>query len=185
MPAIGATISFMRYFARPGFTIVCFAFCSSSLLAQTLNVKIVKRENSETGYSYVVPAQFTSSSNENVNCSGNSTGNSSNVNCSGSSRTTGSGTGSREISYSVVGATFSLLLPDGRLAVVNCVSKYRPRGDHINRRSCRMPLVDDIRVEFNGDHAKLIWPVSLDGKKLESETYKILAVLTPSVEKQN
>ena len=28
-----------------------------------------------------------------------------------------------------------------------------------------------------GDKAKLNWPVSIDGKKMESETYKILAVL--------
>jgi hypothetical protein len=40
-----------------------------------------------------------------------------------------------------------------------------------------MPLVDDVQAEFDGDKAKLKWPVSLDGKKLESETYKILAVL--------
>jgi hypothetical protein len=32
--------------------------------------------------------------------------------------------------------------------------------------------------EFDGDKAKLKWPVSLDGKKNESETYKILAVVS-------
>jgi hypothetical protein len=36
-----------------------------------------------------------------------------------------------------------------------------------------MPLVDDIQVEFSGDK----WPVSIDGKKIESESYKILGVL--------
>jgi hypothetical protein len=41
-----------------------------------------------------------------------------------------------------------------------------------------MPLVDNIDVEFAGDKAKLQWPVSIDGKKLTSETYKILGVLT-------
>jgi hypothetical protein len=46
-----------------------------------------------------------------------------------------------------------------------------------NVRSCRTPLVDDIQVDFNGDKAKLIWSVSLDGKKMQSETYKILGVL--------
>jgi len=40
-----------------------------------------------------------------------------------------------------------------------------------------MPLVDDIEAEFNGNKAKLQWPVSIDGKKIESETYKILGVL--------
>jgi len=38
-------------------------------------------------------------------------------------------------------------------------------------------LVDHFQVDFNKNNAKLIWPVSLDGKKMESETYKILAVL--------
>ncbi len=40
-----------------------------------------------------------------------------------------------------------------------------------------MPLVDEIQAGFDSDKAKLIWPVSIDGKKMESETYKILAVL--------
>ena len=37
--------------------------------------------------------------------------------------------------------------------------------------------MDQIQVEFSGDKAKMIWPVSIDGKKLQSETYKILGVL--------
>jgi hypothetical protein len=82
-------------------------------------------------------------------------------------------------SFSVHGATFTLLLPDGRLAVVNCESKFAEHmaGPVGNRRSCRMPLVDDIQVDFKGDKAKLIWPVSLDGKKMQSETYKILGIV--------
>jgi hypothetical protein len=161
-------------------TIAFTASCIGTLSAQMLNVKIVHREDRETGYRYVVPAQFNASSSESASCNGSF----GNVNCSGSSRTNAYSTGPREIAYSVVGATFSLLLPDGRLAVVNCVSKYRPRGDHINRRSCRAPLVDEIQAEFNGKKAKLIWPVSLDGKKMESETYTILAVLAPTAETQ-
>jgi hypothetical protein len=46
-----------------------------------------------------------------------------------------------------------------------------------NHRSCRMPLVDTLQVDFKGDNAKLIWSVSIDGKKMQSETYKILGVL--------
>jgi hypothetical protein len=41
-----------------------------------------------------------------------------------------------------------------------------------------MPLVNEIQAEFDGDKAKLQWPVSIDGKKTESETYKILAILS-------
>ena len=75
------------------------------------------------------------------------------------------------------GATFTLLLPDGDSTVVNCTSKFQERfAGPGNVRSCHVPLVDDIQAEFNGDKAKLIWPVSLDGKKMESETYKIIAV---------
>jgi hypothetical protein len=81
--------------------------------------------------------------------------------------------------FKVNGATLTLLLPDGRLAVVNCESKFAEHfaGPAGNRRSCRVPIVEDIQAEFGGDKAKLIWPVSLDGKKLQSETYRILGVL--------
>ena len=40
-----------------------------------------------------------------------------------------------------------------------------------------MPIVDSIQADFHGDNAKLIWPVSLDGKTMQSETYKILGIL--------
>lgn len=82
-------------------------------------------------------------------------------------------------SFKLHGATFTLQLPDGRLAIVNCESKFAEHmaGHAGNRRSCRMPLVDSIQADFNGDNAKLIWPVSLDGKKKQSETYKILGIL--------
>jgi hypothetical protein len=67
-------------------------------------------------------------------------------------------------SFSVKGATFSLQLEDGRAAVVNCDSKFAERmaGRAGNHRNCRTPLVDEVQVEFSGDDAKLIWPVSID-----------------------
>jgi hypothetical protein len=82
-------------------------------------------------------------------------------------------------SFKVRGATFTLQLPDGRLAVVNCEGKFAEHfaGRVGNRRSCRMPIVDSIQADFHGDNAKLIWPVSLDGKTMQSETYKILGIL--------
>jgi hypothetical protein len=82
-------------------------------------------------------------------------------------------------SFKVHGATFTLRLPDGRLAIVNCEGKFAEHmaGRVGNRRSCRMPLVDSIQADFNGDKAKLIWPVSIDGKEMQSETYKILGIL--------
>jgi hypothetical protein len=47
----------------------------------------------------------------------------------------------------------------------------------MDSRSCRVPFVSDIEAEFDGKSAKLKWPVSIDGKKMDSETYRIIAVL--------
>jgi len=155
--------------------------------AQKLAVKIINRQNSETEYTYVVPGYLKSNSTIDMDCSGSATS----IACSGSAQTTGSSTPAQDVSYHVRGATFSLQLPDGRVAVVNCESKIPLMGriaagaagaggnpgQTARRRSCRIPLVDDIQAEFKGDNAKLIWPVSLDGKKLQSETYKILGIL--------
>ena len=151
--------------------VVLLTVCSS---AQTMTVKIVNRQSSETDYTYVVPGHFTSNSNAFVSCSGENT-----VDCSGSSTTTGTATPAHEVSYHVRGATFILELPDGRAVVVNCESKFQERfaGPAGNHRSCHVPLVDEIQADFHGDKAKLAWVVSLDGKKMQSETYRILAIL--------
>src|SRR5580700_8875421 len=112
--------------------------CASSAWSQTLNVKVVDRQDKEDGYDYAAVYN--------------------NV-------VVGK-------SFKVHGATFTLQLPDGRLAVVNCESKFAEHmaGRAGNRRSCRMPIVDSIQADFHGDNAKLIWPVSLDGKKMQTET---------------
>jgi hypothetical protein len=160
--------------------------CATSASAQKLTVKVIDRQDNDTDYTYVVPAHWFSNSNTNVNCGGSDT----NVNCNGSTNTTGTITPAHQVPYHVRGATFTLQLPDGRAAVVNCESKSRegmaflhavqhgaeagPAGNH---RSCRIPLVEIIDAEFHGDKAKLIWVVSLDGKKMQSETYKVLAIL--------
>lgn len=157
--------------------------CASYAPAQKLTVKILNRQDNETDYTYIVPGHFSSESNANVNCSGSD----SNVNCNGSSTTTGLSTPAIQVPFHVRGATFTLLLPDGRAAVVNCESKFKERmaGPRGNRRSCRMPLVDEIQADFHGDNAKLEWVVSLDGKKKQSETYKILAILDKPKTDQN
>jgi hypothetical protein len=156
---------------------VALSFLAASSFAEKmeLKVKIVDRQTHDTNYTYFVPAQFTAHSNSTANCFGTD----STVNCSGSTTTSGTSTPARSGSFDVRGATFSLQLPDGRIAVVNCDSKFAehfagPAGNH---RNCRVPLIDDIQAEFDGDKAKLKWPVSIDGKKIESETYKILGIL--------
>ena len=142
--------------------------------AQKFDVKIVNRQVGETGYSYVVPASSQKTTNTNVNCNG--TANS--ANCAGSTTSTASSTPSQVGSYNVTGATLSLQLPDGRLAVVNCASKINlTEFNNHTRRSCRIPPGDYIQAEFDGDNAKLRWSVSIDGKKFQSETYKILTVI--------
>jgi hypothetical protein len=150
-----------------------------SASAQKLDVKIIDRQDNETDYTYVVPGHFNSQSNSDANCNGMVNGSLVSANCSGTTTTHGTSTPAHQVSYHVRGATFALLLPDGRLAVVNCESKFAERfaGRAGNHRSCRVPLVENITAEFNGDKAKLIWVVSLDGKKTQSETYKVLAVL--------
>lgn len=154
---------------------VLLVVCCASAMAQKLEVTIVHRQDNQTDYSYVVPGYSSTQANTNVNC--DSTGNS--VNCNGSGTANSFRTPAREVSFQVTGATLSLLLPDGRVVVVNCKSKFAERmaGPRGNHRSCRVPLVDRIEADFHGDKAKLRWPVSLDGKKFRSETYKILAVL--------
>jgi hypothetical protein len=76
----------------------------------------------------------------------------------------------------VTGATLTLRLPDRREVVVGCESKYALRFDYVNRRSCRVPPSDDVMAEFDGDQAKLIWPVSIDGRKTQSESYTIISI---------
>lgn len=155
--------------------------CTTSASAQKLAVKIIDRQDNDTDYTYVVPAHWFSNSNTNVNCGGSDA----NVNCNGSTNTTGTVTPPHQVSYHVRGATFTLQLPDGRAAIVNCESKYAPKGDYINRRDCRAPMVENIQAEFHGDKAKLIWVVSIDGKKTQSETYKVLAILDKPKGDQN
>lgn len=149
--------------------------CVTPSLAQKLEVRIIDRQDNETEYTYTVPGHFSSQSSASVNC--NSSDNT--VNCNGSGTTTGSSTPAHQVTYRVRGATYSLQLPDGRVAVVNCESKFAEHfaGPAGNKRSCRKPLVDTIQADFHGDKARLEWVVSLDGKKKQSETYKILAVL--------
>jgi hypothetical protein len=149
--------------------------CAAPALAQKFDVKIVDRRDNETDYTYVVPGHFSSQSDSSANCNVNDY----NLNCTGSTATNGYTTPAHQVSYHVRGATFSLQLPDGRAAVVNCESKFAEHfaGHAGNHRSCRQPLVDNIQADFHGDKAKLEWIVSLDGKKTQSETYRVLAIL--------
>jgi hypothetical protein len=70
-------------------------------------------------------------------------------------------------------------LPDGRIVVVNCDAKpnWTDWSHPTEYRGCREPMTNTIDAEFDGDNAKLEWPVSIDGKKKQNETYKIIGIL--------
>ncbi|WP_433974651.1 hypothetical protein [Tunturiibacter lichenicola] len=148
------------------------------LAAQSFSVKIVRRQTGGTRYLYQVSGHLASTARDGSNCYGTAYGSFANVNCNALTTTNTDTTAPQVFSLHLTGATYSLLLPDGRIAVVNCVSKFEEHfaGPARNRRSCRMPPVDDIQADFKGKNAKLSWPVSPDGKKANSETYTILVV---------
>jgi hypothetical protein len=135
--------------------------------AQRLDVKVIDRQDHTTGYSYVAPGYSSSTSSSNTNCNGNAdtygSNTNINVNCGGTTTTNGYNTPAMAGTFSVRGTTLSLLLPDGRIAVVNCDIKFAEHfaGAAGNHRNFRIPLVNQFQTEFNKDNAKLIWPVSL------------------------
>jgi len=80
----------------------------------------------------------------------------------------------------VKGHVFYLQLPDNRVVIAACDAKTNWTEFHQGfYRDCRAPVVDTVEAEISGDKVKLIWSVSLDGKKTQNETYKILGVLLP------
>ena len=152
---------------------VFFAFSAAALNGQTMSVKIIKRQTGDTAYSYSTPGRTDTTTKTRVKCKDGTYG----ENCVKVTERETEYVAPTQDTYDVTGATLSLLLPDGRVAVVNCASKLNLWStDPHPQRSCRIPPVDDIQVEFKGKNAKLSWLVSVDGSKMESETYKILAI---------
>jgi len=148
-----------------GLAILSLASCASMVSAQKLDATVLYRQNSDSDYSALVPGYSGT-----TDCAADL----GNAECYDTSRPAAA---PGELSLNVVGTTVSLKLPDGKVAVLNCINKYSYKGTAINRRSCGMPLVEHVQAEFKGDIARLEWPVSPDGKKTESETYKVVALL--------
>jgi hypothetical protein len=140
---------------------------SPAAFTQTLVVHIVQRQDTKTELTAATPADTKDDKS--------SSGGKKPAASDKSTAATDKGTQTR--SYTVTGATLTLQLPDRRLVRVVCESKYALRFDYINRRSCRTPPADEVTAEFNGDEAKLIWSVSLDNRKMQSETYTILNIV--------
>ncbi len=142
---------------------------SCPLCAQTLSVKVIDRRSSETHYTYRVRRIAGPGPRRSRHC------------------LAGLGGSSSPCSYKVSGATLSLLLPDGRVAVVNCAYKFEERfsGPFGNRRGCRLPMADEAVANFKGDNVKVSWAVSLDGRKKDSETYKVVGVQPAEISPQS
>lgn len=150
------------------------SFSASAAPPKKLDVVVIDRKDVTSEYNYVVPGHVSSTGYGSVNCSsyGNST------NCSGSGNSSALVTPGMVGNYQLTGATLTLKLPDGRLAVVNCDKKINwTEWNYQAYRNCRIPMVTNITAEFRGDNAKLSWSVSIDDSKMATETYKIIAVL--------
>jgi hypothetical protein len=151
---------------RPIFAGAAIALSSLDVCAQsqTLQVHIVHREESKRELTATVPALPESKSTDKSNADRSSSEKSETKPAAPPQKVT------------VAGATLTLRLPDRREVIVSCESKYALRFDYINRRSCRVPPADDVTAEFDGDQAKLIWSVSIDGRKTQSESYTIVSI---------
>jgi hypothetical protein len=154
--------------AATALAILSLASCVPTASAQKLDATVLYRQNSDSDYNAVVPGYSAT-----TDCAADIA----NPDCAASAHALGLNRASGELAINVVGTTLSLLLPDGRVAVVNCVNKHSSKGTYINRRSCGMPLVEHVQAEIKGGSAKLDWPIGIDGRKTESETYKIVALL--------
>jgi hypothetical protein len=154
-----------------GLATLSLAFSVSLASAQKVQVSVLYRQDSDAIYRAIVPGY----SGPNADVTGACLLDPDPVNCPDSDQT-------GPANYILAGATLSLGLPDGRIAVVNCVNRYSAKGNYVNRRSCGMPMVDRVEAEFNGKRARLTWRVGPDGKKTESETYKVVALLAKPTE---
>lgn len=141
--------------------------CFRPASAQKLEATVLYRQNSDSDYSALIPGYSDPASPD---CAADLA----NAECYDQKPTSSTASA---VTYNVVGTTLSLLLPDGRIVLVNCLNKYSSRRNSLVVRNCGMPLVEHVEAEFRGTSAKLEWPVGPDGKKTESETYKVIAVL--------
>jgi hypothetical protein len=150
-------------------------YFANSIAAEKMSVIILDQQNRDAGYRYVVPGYAITTSNAAGNIKG-ARNSASDAEADSSHKT--NALGATE-SYLVTGATLTLKLSDNRIVVVNCSPKIN-WAPIPGSRSCLIPPINKIKVEFSGDNATLTWPVSIDGKKIKKETYKILAVFDES-----
>ena len=157
-----------------GLAIASVVFSVPSMFAQKTEATVLYRQDSDNRYFAVVPGY----SGPDADITGACMLDPDPANCPAVDSASARG----EVNYMLVGTTLSLRLPDGRVALVNCVNRYSAKGNYVNRRSCGMPMVEHVEAEFIGQSAKLKWQVGTDGKKIGSETYKVVAMLQKRTE---
>ena len=155
-----------------GMAILFIATGVQSVCAQKLDATVLYRQTSDSNYFAVIPGYTSTPDEGGIDCSLEPLSEA----CATPSRANGAIASLGQVSYNLVGTTLSLMLPDGRVALVNCVNKYSSKGNYISRRICVMPLVEHVETELSGKNAKLKWPVGSDGK-IEAETYRVIAIL--------
>jgi hypothetical protein len=157
-----------------GLAVTSLAISVPSAFAQKIEASVLYRQDSDNRYIAVVPGY----SGPDADISGACMLDPDPANCPAAD----SASQRREVYFMLVGTTLTLRLPDGRVAVVNCVNRHSAKGNYVNRRSCGMPMVEHVDAKFIGKSAKLKWQVGTDGKKTESESYKVVAMLEKRTE---
>jgi len=155
-----------------GMAFAFLASCAPYSPAQKLEATVLYRQDSDVNYFAVIPGYTSPEAENSPTCALDPNP----AECSPTSRNNELLSAQGEVTYNVTGTTLSLLLPDGRVALLNCINKYSARGTFVNRRSCGMPMSEHVQAEINGKTAKLKWTVGTDGKN-QSETYKVIALL--------
>ena len=154
-------------------TAFLFVAASAQLArAQKLDATVLYRQASDSNYFAVIPGYTVTPDEGGIDCSLEPLSEA----CAAPSRNNGAIAAPGQVSYNLVGTTLSLLLPDGRVALVNCVNKYSVKGNYLSQRICDMPLVEHVEAELNGKNARLKWPVGNEGKTV-NETYRVVAIL--------
>ena len=155
-----------------GLTFLLTATSVQSVCAQRLDATVLYRQTSDSNYFAVIPGYTSTPDEGGTDCSLEPLSEA----CATPTHANGAIAAPGQVSYNLVGTTLSLLLPDGRIALVNCVNKYSLKGNYISRRICQMPLVPQVEADLSGKNVKLKWPVGVDGKTA-AETYRIVAIL--------
>lgn len=147
--------------------------CATALASEKYSVKILDIQYGTTDHPFVVQGTSRTLGTSSTTCVSNSAV----TNCSGVGDAMTVDTPATVGRYKLLGAVLTLQVPDGRIVIAACSDKPNLTGWTTPRRSCRIPEGNAAWGDFDGEKVKLIWPVGLDGKKSQQETYKIFRIL--------